>query len=93
MTDYSNRIALWKNDKRKETTHPHLSGSGDINGQYWVSAWFSKDIAADDKLLLSAILNRYDSKAPFISISVKPKQQTPASSQQSLNDSDSEPPF
>lgn len=70
--DNSNRFALWKNKDRTEATHPHLTGKGETDKGYWVSAWFSKDISPEDKKLLGQILSRYDSNKPFISISLKP---------------------
>lgn len=92
--DNSNRIALWYNDKRQKQNHPHLKGSGNISGEYWVSAWFSKDILPDDQKLLMQILQRYTSKKPFISISVQSKaqQHTPAP-QPTGGDFDDDIPF
>ena len=73
----SNRLALWFNDKRETQTHPHLKGTGEASGTgVWVSAWFSSDIAPDDAKALMAIVKRYqaNSRAPFISISLKVKE-------------------
>lgn len=77
MSDYdnSNRISLWRNDKRKSSKHPHLRGQGETDAPVWASAWFSHDIADDDRRLLKEILARYDSKRPFLTISLQPKQE------------------
>jgi hypothetical protein len=79
--DNSNRLALWQNDKREKATHPHLRGSGETDKPVWVSAWFSQDISDEDKKVLQGVLSRYDSKKPFISISIQDKdgQSKPAS--------------
>jgi hypothetical protein len=69
--DNSNRIALWLNDKREKQTHPHLKGQGETSEAVYASAWFSDDISDDDKKALQAILKRYTSKKPFISVSLK----------------------
>ena len=74
--DNSNRLALWKNDKREKATHPHLKGKWETTQPVWVSAWFSPDLSDDDKRLLKGILERYDSKKPFLSISITPKEET-----------------
>jgi len=75
MTNNDNRLAVWRNDKREKSTHPHLKGNGSVNGQeFWVSAWVSGDVSEDDRRLLADILRRYESKKPFISISVQPKE-------------------
>jgi len=75
--DNRGRLALWANKDRKEQTHPHLSGQGEaLDGSAcWVSAWFSKDLAEDDKAALAAIVKRYEgtSTKPFINIAIKPK--------------------
>ena len=83
MPDYDNsgRFGLWKNNERKEATHPHLTGNGEqLDGsKCWISAWFSKDLADDDKKALTEIINRYNdgaSKRPFLNISIKLKQAT-----------------
>lgn len=70
----SNRIALWFNDKREKQSQPHLRGQGEVSGDFWASAWFSDEISDDDKRMLAAILKRYNSKKPFISISLQVKQ-------------------
>ena len=72
--DNSNRLALWKNDKREKATHPHLKGKGETTQHVWVSAWFSPDLSDDDKRLLKGILERYQSKKPFLSISITPQE-------------------
>ena len=73
--DNSNRISLWYNERRTESTHPHLSGSGETEDEsYWVDAWFSRDLPADDQRIIMEILKTYDSKKPFLSIRLKPKQ-------------------
>jgi hypothetical protein len=77
--DNSNRLALWFNDRREKQTQPHLRGQGEAGGYVWVSAWFSDEIADEDKKLLMQIVKRYSSKKPFISISLTPKvHQAPA---------------
>lgn len=80
--DNKGRLALWRNKDRKEQTHPHLAGQGeDLNGNtLWVSAWFSKDLAAGDKAILADMVARYEgtSQKPFINIVVKPKEQAAA---------------
>jgi len=77
--DNNNRLALWKNKTREKATQPHLTGSGQVGSEFWVSAWFSQDISDEDKQALAAILSRYESNKPFISISIQPKdhQQAP----------------
>ena len=70
----TNRLALWGNDKREKATHPHLTGSGETNQEVWVSAWFSDEIADEDRKMLAMILKRYNSKKPFISISLRAKE-------------------
>lgn len=73
--DNSNRLAVWPNTKRKDQKHPHLSGQGETDREVWVSAWFSDEINDADKKALAGILKRYSSKKPFISVSIKPKQE------------------
>jgi hypothetical protein len=68
MTEYSNenRGSLFKNDKKTEDRHPDMSGSINIDGiEYWISGW-KKRSKAD---------------VGFISLSVRPKEQTRQSSQ------------
>lgn len=77
--DNTNRLALWLNDKREKATHPHLKGQGETTSQVWVSAWFSDEISEDDKKALMGILKRYQSKKPFLSISMTPKENKPQS--------------
>lgn len=72
--DNSNRIALWVKEKREKETQPHLSGKGETNEPVYASAWFSDDIEENDKAMLESILNRYKSKKPFISISIKSRE-------------------
>jgi hypothetical protein len=69
--DNTNRFALWFNNKREKSTQPHLQGKGDLaSGPMWVAAWFSQDINEADRKLLMGILSRYDSKKPFLSVSL-----------------------
>lgn len=99
MSDNNNRLAIWPNAKREKQAQPHLTGQGQVNSDFWVSAWFSQDINDGDKKLLSQILKRYDSKKPFISMAIKPKddhhnsqaQQAPAT--QADPDFDDDIPF
>jgi hypothetical protein len=68
MTEYSNenRGSLFKNDKKTEEKHPDMSGSINIDGiEYWISGWKKKSKA----------------DVGFISLSVRPKEQTRQSSQ------------
>jgi len=93
--DNNLRLALWKNDRREKQTHPHLKGSGEVNSEYWVSAWFSGDLSDTDKKSLVEIVNRYDSKKPFISISLQEKQAKEGASESQATDAsfDSDIPF
>ena len=94
--DNINRFALWFNDKREKPTQPHLRGKGElISGAMWASAWFSQDINETDRKALMGILSRYDSKKPFISVSLsEPKQKSePAKAPQSGPDFDDDIPF
>lgn len=90
--DNSNRLAVWPNKDRKQQTHPHLTGKGETNEPVYCSAWFSDEISPEDKKLLRAILKRYSSKKPFLSISIKSQSnQAGAPSQagsQGFDDSD-----
>ena len=74
--DNSNRIAIWPNDRREQQSHPHLKGQGETDAPVWASAWFSDDISDDDKRALAGILKRYDSKRPFLRISLQPKDES-----------------
>ena len=68
MTEYSNenRGSLFKNDKKTEEKHPDMSGSINIDGtEYWISGWKKQSKAGTG----------------FISLSVRPKEQTRQSSQ------------
>lgn len=67
----TNRLALWSNNDRKKQSHPHLTGKGETIEPVYASAWFSDDISDADKKLLQGILARYESKKPFISVSLK----------------------
>ena len=66
--DNTNRGSIWKNDKKEKDTHPDFTGSLNVDGvEYWVSAWKRKEGAS--------------SKAPALSMSIKPKDEqskTPA---------------
>jgi hypothetical protein len=64
--DNSNRGSLFKNDKKTEDRHPDMSGSINIDGtEYWISGWKKQSKAGTG----------------FISLSVRPKEQTRQSSQ------------
>lgn len=69
--DNSNRGAIWKNDDKREDSHPDFKGSLNVNGQeFWVSAWRRKEGAA--------------SKAPALSFSIKPKEEQQSISQRAM---------
>ena len=64
--DSTNRGSLFKNDKKTEEKHPDMSGSINIDGtEYWISGWKKQSKAGTG----------------FISLSVRPKEQTRQSSQ------------
>ena len=64
--DNSNRGSLFKNDKKTEDRHPDMSGSINIDGtEYWISGWKKQSKAGTG----------------FISLSVRPKEQTRQSRQ------------
>ena len=64
--DSTNRGSLFKNDKKTEDRHPDMSGSINIDGtEYWISGWKKQSKAGTG----------------FISLSVRPKEQTRQSSQ------------
>ena len=64
--DNTNRGSLFKNDKKTEEKHPDMSGSINIDGiEYWISGWKKKSKA----------------DVGFISLSVRPNEQTRQSSQ------------
>lgn len=59
--DNTNRGSLFKNDKKTEDKHPDMSGSINIDGvEYWISGWKKQSKGG----------------ANFISLSVRPKEQT-----------------
>ena len=59
--DSTNRGSLFKNDKKTEEKHPDMSGSINIDGtEYWISGWKKQSKAGTG----------------FISLSVRPKEQT-----------------
>lgn len=82
MSDYdnTNRLSLWLNDKRKEATHPHLTGQGETIEPVYANAWFSKDLSTEDARALQHIIKRYSqtSNKPFLNISLKPKEERAA---------------
>jgi hypothetical protein len=44
MSDYTNRGAIWKNDRKERDSQPDLRGSLNVEGtDYWVSAWVRTD--------------------------------------------------
>lgn len=95
--DNSNRLALWFNDKREKQTQPHLKGQGETSSPVWASAWFSDDITDEDKKILMAIVKRYESKKPFISVSMQPKEpqsnNAPIGGNGGVDDFDDDIPF
>lgn len=65
--DNSNRGSIFKNDKKEEEKHPDMTGSLNVNGtDYWISAWKKTSNAGTS----------------FLSLSVRPKQETPRQSSQ-----------
>lgn len=77
MTDNSNRLALWFNDKREKQTHPHLKGQGETDSPVWVSAWFDKDMDPMDAKALMGIIKRHKASTnkPLLSISIQAKEE------------------
>jgi len=64
--DNTNRGSIFKNEKKTEDRHPDMSGSINIDGvEYWISGWKKASKGG----------------ANFISLSVRPKEQTRQSSQ------------
>lgn len=62
MTDYdnTNRGALFVNGKKESDQHPDWQGQIDVDGVgYWISAWKKKSKSGD----------------PYMSLSIKPKEQ------------------
>lgn len=58
--DNENKGAVWPNKDRKESTHPHWTGSATIDGvEYYVNAWKKADDASE--------------KSPSIKFTFKPK--------------------
>jgi hypothetical protein len=58
--DNTNRGVLFKNEQKTEPKHSDYQGSIDIEGvEYWLNAWIKKSKAGK----------------PFMSLSVKPKQE------------------
>jgi uncharacterized protein (DUF736 family) len=65
--DNSNRGSIFKNDKKEEEKHPDMTGSLNVDGtDYWISAWKKTSKAGTG----------------FLSLSVRPKQETPRQSSQ-----------
>lgn len=61
--DNTNRGALFVNDKKESENHPDWNGKIDVEGtEYWVSAWKKKSKSGD----------------PYMSLSIKPKEQRQA---------------
>ena len=61
--DNTNRGALFVNDKKETDQHPDWQGQIDVEGVgYWISAWKKKSKSGD----------------PYMSLSIKPKEQKPA---------------
>ena len=62
MTEYdnTNRGVLFINDRKTEDAHADRNGSINVDGkEYWLNGWLKKD----------------KSGRPFLSLSVKPKEQ------------------
>ena len=65
--DNSNRGSIFKNDKKEEEKHPDMTGSLNVNGtDYWISEWKKTSKAGTG----------------FLSLSVRPKQETTRQSSQ-----------
>lgn len=63
MTDYdnTNRGAIWKNEHREKNTHPHFTGSINVEGvEYWLSAWKRKEGSSEKSPVLSLSIKRKD---------------------------------
>jgi len=61
--DNTNRGALFVNDKKESDQHPDWQGKIDVEGvEYWISAWKKKSKGGD----------------PYMSLSIKPKEQRQA---------------
>lgn len=61
MNNRENSGALFRNDRREKDTHPHMTGTINVDGRdYWLSAWTKKNEDGSFKL---------------ISLSVKPKEE------------------
>ena len=73
--DNTNRGSIWKNDKKEKDTHPDFTGSLNVGGvEYWVSAWKRRPDASD--------------KAPALSFSVKPKEESKKAGPSRVGNSD-----
>jgi uncharacterized protein (DUF736 family) len=65
--DNSNRGSIFKNEKKEEEKHPDMTGSLNVDGtDYWISAWKKTSKAGTS----------------FLSLSVRPKQETTRQSSQ-----------
>ena len=63
--DNTNSGALFANPKKTSDKHPDRTGSINVDGvDYWISGWLKKD--KNDK--------------PYLSLSVKPKEEKPRQS-------------
>lgn len=63
MSEYDNsmRGAVWPNKKREKDTHPHWTGSAEVDGvEYWVSAWKKADDAAENAPSIKFTFKRKD---------------------------------
>ncbi len=64
MPDYDNTNsgALFKNDKKKTSSHPDYTGQLDVEGtEYWLSAWINKSAAG--KTYMKIKINEKDPHA------------------------------
>jgi uncharacterized protein (DUF736 family) len=60
--DNTNSGALFRNERKQTDKHPDYTGNINVNGvDFWLSAWIKKSKAGQ----------------PFMSLSVKPKEEKP----------------
>ena len=60
-----NTGSLFKNDDRKEETHPHAKGTALIDGvEYWVSAWTKESKNGKFQSLAFKVKDKQESRKP-----------------------------